>query len=140
MTEAEASAVTDSTFGGLAFSDDLVKLLATDTRRLAGFENVTFLRLLSFQGKVFKISLDYDQSWSDLKEFVNNFAPKLGLPLTGWTAPYQSQAQLQCKDFIVELEISSLRSSLTLQEKDAPSRISIERKRIEDEKKKAIKP
>ncbi len=118
MTEADASAVTDSTFGSTAFSDGLVRELATTTAKLAGFENVRFLHLHSFQGKVFRIALDYDQSWSNLSEFVENFAPKLGLPMTGWTAPYSSQAELRCKDFLVELEFS-MDSSLTLTEIDA---------------------
>lgn len=139
MKEVDASAVTGSTFGPLAFQDGLVRELAVNTAELAGFENVTFLHLHSFQGKIFRINLKYDQSWSNIREFVENFAPKLGLPMTGWTAFNSSKADLRCKDFLVELELS-MQSLLTLTDTDAQTGIGRERKRIEDEKKKAIRP
>lgn len=121
------------------------KMLEPRTRSAAvyvnnrmGWENVKFVSVETIDYRVSGFTLTYDIKWKDLKEFAQNFAPKLNLPLTGWRYSGYNGASLRCVDFDVMLD--SYLSMLTVTDRSAAERVANDERQEEESKKKVIKP
>lgn len=129
MTENE---VMDET--GLRFEVDLLEPYLRTARRLG-------LELQTFDDKLYLIRRIYDVNWDSVHEFIENFAPKLGLPSEGWKiGPLKYDARLTCQGFDVHLVASGSYSSLSIWDTTVPKEVERLKREIEENKKRAIKP
>lgn len=110
--------------------------------RIPGFDGIGFVTLDVFQSKIYHISVNYsdDVKWKSVEEFVDNFAPKLGIVGKVWERDSNGiGATAHCKEFEASLTIMA-GSWLHLRDTVAIRRIEEARIKSEEEKKKAIKP
>lgn len=129
--------------GALRFSpdpDDFTRTAFAFPHGQSDFEGIGSVTVRTFDGYVYELELDYDDSikWFGLDELVDNFAPKLGLPRV-WGLENRYTAKMTCKEFDVRLALLS-RASLRLTDGLALGRIAERRVRADEEKKKAVKP
>jgi hypothetical protein len=79
------------------------------------FENVDAAALTSYDEKVTSIRLTYMRKWPTVQEFVQNFAPKLGLVRIAFRIDtVRNEAKITCKDFTVDLRAGDTNSELTI--------------------------
>jgi hypothetical protein len=81
-------------------------------------ENLDSASLKSNNGKVNFIRLTYPQKYPTIKEYISDFAPKLGVSRIAFRVDREkNEAFMTCKDFTIELKTGSMGSELTLIEK-----------------------
>lgn len=110
------------------------------TNRPKEFEGIGFIELESYNTDIFRFALSYssDIKWNSVREFADNFAPKLGLPTEGWESDYVSLS-LTCQDFVVRLRAGSS-GVVEVTDLRTVRRIAEDMKKTDAERKKAIKP
>lgn len=141
MSENEAAEVRG---GSLEFKPDrdtwTRNAIMTFYNPTGDFAGVNFIYLSSYNGSIFEFKVWYknDIEWKSHREFVDNFAPKLGLPVEGWDYDVLG-AKLTCKDFEVTLDASS-NGSVKVTDTRAVRQIAEDMRKTEAERKKAIKP
>lgn len=140
MSEKEAAAVIRNPFVPDMMEPKYLNAISLGKEKLSGFNGVDILRVKAFDGRLSHIEINYDVEWQDGREFIDNFAPKLGLPLKGWQMDIMGKSgTLECTGFTIKLD-AFYKGRLVLMDTDVPKRIAELKRQYEDDKKKAIKP
>lgn len=87
--------------------------IALDKNPIFEGDKIVSGRLTAADGKVTSFRLTYARPWTTAKEFVNSFAPKLGLVRIAFRLDDEKrEAKINCKDFTVELRAAGPGSEL----------------------------
>jgi hypothetical protein len=122
-------------------TDKYTRDLRSLTHKAVPFNDVDFVALKSFEDKLYEIRVNYDITWANATEFVDNFAPKLGVARRYWTVDITGlEAKVDCGDFTIRLASLGKTSFLVLTDEAAKRRIASMKTSYEEDKKKAIKP
>lgn len=141
MPESDAALLIRETFKRGGVDPIYYRWAEAATMSRAPFEQIEFVSLESFDRKISEIVIQYDEiKWKNVQEFVDAFAPKMGLPAEGWDVDVYERARLKCKGFTVELDALTTRPRLTLHNTDADAKVAGLKAQFEEDKKKAIKP
>jgi hypothetical protein len=84
-------------------------------------EGLSSAAMSSRDARVNFIKLSYPKSYASIKDFITDFAPKLGVSRIGFRVDREkNEALMICKEFTVEMKTGPSGSELTLTEKPRP--------------------
>jgi hypothetical protein len=118
MPEGEASAKAHTPFEKDPADPERRKRLTVKLDKDPILENLDSASITSYDQKVNYIKVTYPQKWPTVKEFIKEFAPKLGVSRIGFRVDREkNEALMVCKDFTLELKTGPTGSELTLTDK-----------------------